>query len=490
MLQAYRKDNILGRSFGGTGECLDKRSIMIYNKAECKSMSSGREGASAALCMTKKRMIALLLLLAALLLAACPVMAEEEQEDGQTADSLPQETEQPGPDMRFTREFSTRYAEYGDRVTLNYTVCNDGILPLESIRVEDRLVGEVGRIDRLEGGERKTLSVRVKVTESCVSEPVVHYECGGQTYTEERGAESISLAQVSLHAELAADKTNVAPGEMVTLRLRLVNQSNVNLYSLCGDEPILGEMGNLVGKLAPGEEYTVTRTVQMKSSGTFQFSVTGSSDTGGAVSVQSNEMSVLVTPVAAEIQLTLHAEADKTELNGPGEVTFSLQVSNDCSLELRDVVLSEETKGEIRRLAFVPTGEMPAITQTYDVQESRTYLFRAQVIDSVGDELTVYSNPVGITVLDKEETEPTEEPEAQQTVQPERTNIPVLDGTSYRLEEDMATFERLMAGTVAVVAVVLFLWYITAKFRKWSARRKKARLRRKQKKNKQANRKK
>lgn len=422
-------------------------------------------------------------MIAALSLAVSPVLAEE-SEGG--AEPAPAEAEISEPDIRFTREFSSRYAEYGDLITLNYTVCNDGLLPLENILIEDTLVGEVGRVERIEAGERKTVSVRIRVTQGCTSQPTLYYDFAGQSYSEERSGESISLADVSLLAELDSDKTNVAPGEMVTLRLRLVNQGNVNLYSLRGSEPVLGDMGSLVSTLAPGEEYTVARTVQMKSTGTFQFAVDGSSATGGSVSVQSNEMSVLVTPVAAEIQLTLAAEADQTELFGPGTVVFSLSVSNDCSLELRNVVLSEETRGEIRELAFVPTGEMPVISQEYTVTESGEYRFMAQVVDSVGDELTVYSETISITVNEQEETPAPEQETPEESLQPERTTIPVLDGSPYRMEENPATFEKLMAGAVAVLVSVLFIWHIVEKFKRWSARRRRARRRRKQKKNRNA----
>jgi len=302
-------------------------------------------------------------------------------------------------------------------------------------------------------------------------------------------AQEIQLANVKMSVTLEADKKNVAPGEMVTLRLNVVNEGNVNLYSLRASEPVLGDLGSLVSALPPGDECVITRTVQMKSANTFQFSISGTSDTGGAISVQSNEMSVLVTPVAAQILLSLQAEADQTELSGPGEVSFSLYVSNDCSLELRNVLLSEETRGEIRELVFVPTGEMPAITQNYSVEESGVFRFQAQVTDSVGDRLTVYSEPIEITVAEKA-AEPTAEPTAEPagpevSHEPGESAIPVLDGSPYRMEEAPATFEKLMLGTSVMLLIVLIIWYLAASIRSFGERRRRAR-RRKQKKNKRA----
>jgi len=458
-------------------------------------MPAGEEGACGARLRTMKRVVYfMILLLTALALAVFPVQAEgtapeQTAEAEATEEAVPAETPVPtmlpGPDVRFTRDFSNTFAEYGDQVTLSYTVRNDGAHPIENISVQDDLTGDVGWIERLEPGEKRTFSVRIKVTESCASTPEISYTHAGQTYTERCSVGRISLADVALRVELDADKTNVAPGETVTLRLRLTNEGNVNLYGLRAEEPVLGEMGSLVGTLAPGDECAVTRTVQMKSAGTFQFTITGSSDTGGAISVQSNELSVLVTPVAAQIRMTLRAEADQTQLSGPGKVTFSLRLNNECSLELRNVLLSEETRGEIRQLVFVPTGEMPAISEEYEVSESGVFRFMAQVTDSVGDRTTVYSQPIEITVGEEATASP--EPEATAEL-PQETGIPVLDGVPYRLEENPATFEKLMLGTALLLLVVLAVWYAVLKWRRFVKRcRAKKRKKQKREKNKQAN---
>lgn len=482
--------------------------IFNYNYGVYLYAVQRREGACGARLPTMKRVVLyVFLLLIALLLTGVPALAEEAAQTGEapsaTAEPVqseapaataepspsPAPTEPAEPEVRFSRDFSSSYAEYGDKITISYTVRNDGTAPVENITVTDGLVGEVGRVDRLEPGEKKTMSVRVRITESCTSTPRISYECGGLSYTDERSPQRIYLAEVRVRVELSADKTNVAPGDMVTLRLNVVNEGNVSLYGLRASEPVLGDLGSLVSALPPGDECVITRTVQMKSANTFQFSISGSSDTGGAISVQSNEMSVLVTPVAAQIQLCLRAEADQRELSGPGEVSFSLYVSNDCSLELRNVTLSEETRGVIRELVFVPTGEMPAITQTYPVEESGVFRFQAQVTDSVGDRLTVYSEPIEIIVAE-EAAEPTAEPTAEPagpelTDAPGESAIPVLGGSPYRMEQDPATFEKLMLGTSIVLLIILIIWYLAASIRSFGERWRRAR-RRKQKKNKRA----
>ena len=434
---------------------------------------------------TMKRVIQwMILMLAALLILCVPALGEQAADPSPpAAEETPAPTDAPEPQIRFTRDFSSSYAEYGDQVTISYTVRNEGSVPAENIVITDGLVGEVGRIEQLAAGERKTMSVRVRMTETCTSTPGISYECGGKNYTDQRSSQRIYLAEVRVRVELSADSNNVAPGDMVTLRLNVVNEGNVNLYGLRAAEPVLGDLGSIVSTLPPGDECVITRTVQMKSANTFQFSITGSSDTGGEVSVQSNELSVLVTPVAAEILLSLRAEADRTELMGPGEVNFSLHVSNDCSLELRNVVLSEETGGKIRELLFVPTGEMPAITETRQVEKSGVYRFMAQVTDSVGDTLTVYSEPIEITVTEQG-AEPSAQPTETEPVEPQESAIPVLDGSPYRMGEQPATFEKLMLGAAAAVLLVLIIWYLAATIRQKQQERRRRARRKKQKKNK------
>lgn len=242
---------------------------------------------------------------------------------------------------------------------------------------------------------------------------------------------------------------------------------------------MLGELGSLVGQLSPGEDCVVTRTVQMRSTSNFHFTVTGSSAAGGNIQEESNELSVLVTPEAAEIQLSVRATADRTRLQGPGKVTFSLVVDNECMLELRNVSLSEINQGEVRQLIFVPSGEMPPITQEYEVRESSMFQFMAQVQDSVGDQVTVYSEPITIRVYESEEIapdEPTSTADAQQGIA-----IPVPGGDAYHLDTDAKSFRTLIISTALLLLAVLTVWYIVASIQRGRERRR-ARKRRKQQK--------
>lgn len=397
-----------------------------------------------------------------------------------TAAPQPTATAVPSPQVRFSRDFSGQYAEYGSYITLSYTVRNDGSLPVTDITVRDGLLGKIGGVDRLDPGEKKTFSASVKITETCTSAPSISYKYAGIGHTRYCSEKTIYLAKVDVSAQIEADKTNVSPGEYVTLRLRIKNEGNVNLYSLRIQEPMLGEIGSTARSLAPGEDFVVTRTVQMKSTAAFHFKVSGSSDTGEAFGMEAEEIGIIVTPAAAQIEMELKAQADREQLDVPGEVAFSLRLNNRCMLELRDVVLSEDSLGEIRRLEFVPAGEMPPITYSCYVAESGTYRFKAQVVDAVGDQLTVYSDPIFISVR-SEQAQHSERPQPTQT-DAAQSVIEMPDGSPYRMAEEVATFEKLIFWTLVLLIGVLLLWYVVSSVLRFF--RRKRRRRRKKNKNK------
>ncbi len=409
-----------------------------------------------------------------------PVMSTDAPQnaptDTPTGTPKPTATPSPEPQVRFSRDFSGRYAEYGSYVTLSYTVRNDGVLPMTDITVRDGLLGKVGSLDQLDPGEKKTFSARVKVTQTCTSTPSISYEYADVQHTKYCSEKTIYLADVELEVDPSADKQKVSPGEYVTLRLRIVNRGNVNLYSLRVQEPMLGEIGSAVRLLEPGEECVVTRTVQMKSTASFHFLISGSSDTGSSFTMETEEIDVVVAPAAAQIEMKLSAQADRTRLDAPGEVCFSLKLNNQCVLELRDVLLSEETRGAVRTLAFVPSGEMPVIAHSCHVSESGVYRFMAQVVDAVGDQVTVYSEPIYIEVRG-ETVQQTASPEPVQTDAAHEV-IEMPDGSPYRMAEEVATFEKLIVWTVLLLVGVLLLWYIVSNVRRFIRRRRRRRRRR------------
>ena len=107
----------------------------------------------------------------------------------------------------------------------------------------------------------------------------------------------------------------------------------------------------------------------------------------------------------------------------------------------------------------------------------------AQVTDSVGDTLTVYSDPIEITVAEQS-AEPSVRPAETAPAESPENAIPVLDGSPYRMGEEPATFEKLMLGSAVAVLLVLIIWYLAETVRQMLRERRRRARRRKQKKKK------
>ena len=130
---------------------------------------------------------------------------------------------------------------------------------------------------------------------------------------------------------------------------------------------------------------------------------------------------------------------------------------------------------EETQLAFIDTPGM------HRPRNSLSQFMVKQVTDSVGDQTTVYSEPIYIQVNGSQETKivPTQTPQASAA---KEILIPLIDGVSYQVPDDAATFEKLMTGTVLLLLAILMVWYAAARIREEKKRRRK-RKRKKNKKN-------
>jgi uncharacterized repeat protein (TIGR01451 family) len=371
------------------------------------------------------------------------------------------------PELEFTRELSANYIEYGDELTVTYRLKNAGNVKLTDILVSDSLFGgTVEHVESLGVGKKRTITRKVVVKKRLVSKAAAtcSYEGGDDELRVSRGASTIYLADVKLDLMLDADKVTVASGDLVTLRLKLINNGNVPFSKLHVEDAVFGDLGWLAGALKPGESYTVTKAVEMKSTATFQFAVSGECATGAQLQAKSNELTVFAQPVASEIKLRIQAQADKTVLDAPGDVTFSLTVFNGGGIELRNVQLLEQTRGEIRSLLFVPDGTMPPLTQTYAVSESCTFRFIARTQDAAGEDITAISDPISVEVRSPEAT-PAVPAVAEQALP---TPAPLL--TRGRLVPALA----LASGLTVALTALLIVSYVRA-FREKRGKRRDAR---------------
>ncbi|MEF9894952.1 MAG: hypothetical protein RR843_04170, partial [Clostridia bacterium] len=213
----------------------------------------------------------------------------------------------------------------------------------------------------------------------------------------------------------------------------------------------------------PGQEYVFTKTVAMKSTTTFLFTLTGRSGGGSELEAPSNPLTVAVTPVVEDIALKLIAEFDQPP-PGTSECVFRLTVRNQGELDIRDVHLSERERGPIKTLAVVAPGDT-VIEQRYTLTGPAQFTFMAEMTDAKGGRLTVLSSALDVPVDGIDPVDAS----ARYTPAP-AAMLDGMGGTRYTLPNTAAAYTRM---TVGVLLVLLVLG--TCVFATWNARRRKKR---------------
>ena len=177
-------------------------------------------------------------------------------------------------------------------------------------------------------------------------------------------------------------------------------------------------------------------------------------DTSGAAATarqqqELDEIQALLNEDQSGIHLRLEAETTSQSISGPGPVTFTLHLYNEGDLDIRDVMLSEQSNGDIKRMAVLAPGETQ-LEQTYQLTQSGTFVFVAQVSDGQGGSLTVLSNPIEIEVGSGE---------AAVVASPDADAPPPTqaEGNALKLPENPETFRNMMILAGGVLAIILIL---------------------------------
>lgn len=349
------------------------------------------------------------------------------------------------PSVEFSRSVSSEYVQAGEQVALTYRVVNTGNVPLTDLVVSDPLAGDVGALSELPPGRKHTFTTRVAVEADAESLPTLTCFSKAdpeQPIVRDLGATRIHVTGQKLEATLSADSAAVRSGESVTLRLSLVNASDIGCEKLRVYDQTGAELDSPPFSLKPGERCELTYPVALRQTATFLLTVSGRTEGGSAISTRSNALTVAVRAAEDRSRIELTAQVNPNTKVPPGTVRFTLRLNNTGEGVLRGVALSEQSRGPVRTLWVVPPGET-LVEQDYPIG-GKPFVFLAEMTDEKGGRLTVLSSPVAVEAA----AQPAE-------AAPAPTPLPALEGTSFRMADGPSTFLMMMIGVVAVLTALL-----------------------------------
>ncbi len=326
-------------------------------------------------------------------------------------------TPTPAPSVTFTRTADKEMAAKNEEVTFTYTVENTGNVDVQSVKIEDKAVGgNIGWVDNLAVGNTKTFTRKIKMSKDLTSKPTLSYTAGGNSYSGDLDPLTVKLAKASMTVDLKADKDEVEVGERVTLTCTLKNTGNIDFTDLDVSDDILGEL--LSDKtLAVGKTSVITKVVTIDKEQTFTFRVKAKDAKGNPFSLNSKPVTISTLLSSDQIELSIQASANVTELQEPGTVSFDIVVTNHGEAPLKDVVVEEESLGEVGRIEQLEMGDK-LIKKTIEVEETKVFVFKVRTRNALGNVVVEESEPVEITVgenIPEETEEATQEPEATET---------------------------------------------------------------------------
>lgn len=351
------------------------------------------------------------------------------------------------PGVDFTRQLSSDRVTRGGLVTVTYKIANTGNVALSGLRLRDTLGDFTGRLERLDVGESKVFISRVSLNEEAESAPVLEYAVpSGESYSSSLDPLPIRIANGALDLSFSVGQTAFDEGTADAI-LILTNSGNVDYTDITVlDDVYGGVIADAVTLPGGGSPVEIAHTYPLRGEGEYRWRITGVSSAGETLDLRTETRTLDATPADPSVVIDLQASARTPVINRPGQVTFDFSIANTGTVMARDALLYEVNRGEIRRLAVLPTGAPSQCSASYEVDADDSFIFCLTYTDGADRQRTVSSEPIEVRI-------------AADGVTPERVGRAGMDleGDSVKVGGSSATFIILLviAGAALLVMVTI-----------------------------------
>lgn len=372
------------------------------------------------------------------------------------------------PTVEFLRQVSHTSATDGGSVTIVYEIRNTGPVAIHSLSVTDPLGNFDSRLNALEPGACKRFVQHVSISEDAVSAPLLAYTAndGRTVYTQRLEDLALLSAHGLLDASLTAGRSMFS-SDSAEVILTLTNSGNVDYFEVAVYDDIYGGLiADSIAIPAGGEPVEVAHSYPLRSDSQYRWRVTGQTSAGDQIDFVTSTASVSMDDDRSDVLLTLRASTSMPKISRSGYVPVQLEISSIGSATATGVRICEETLGELRELAVVPTGDPTVCTFHIEVRQNTTLTFTASYSDHYGQERIATAPPLEITIG--------RGGQAPETI---RNESSLFGGLSTQISNS-PLFMGLLIGSCAVLAVLIVALAITS--RRARARRKQRAAERKQ----------
>jgi len=322
------------------------------------------------------------------------------------------QTETAAPQMTATYTVTPSSARKGQKVSVEYTLSNTGNIELRNISVSNEGISSKKlSAPSLSVGEKITLQDSFTMGDSeLISKPTITYQAAGgsKEYTiSDLARKTITLTENGLEAQLKTDAgENLYPGEKINVTLTMKNSGNsgyTGLTATLSDGTVIASNIDLAAGATFEQtiEWTPTQTT------TLSAEITGSDDSGEAVSVTSDEVTVTTQDASQALVLSVSAQAQTTEIfSEPAVVRFAVVVSNIGQTDSATLTV-KEAGTTVATIPSLPSGDSKTLVFDLETSIAGQIQFEVSGKDDAGNEKAYQSNIIQLTYI-----EPTPEPTA------------------------------------------------------------------------------
>lgn len=351
------------------------------------------------------------------------------------------------PGVDFTRQLSSDAVTRGGLVTVTYKLVNTGNVALSALKLKDSLGDFTGRLEQLDVGESKTFISRVALNEAAESAPELEYALpSGERFTRALDPMPIDIAISGLDLAFSVGQAVFEDGTCDAV-LFLTNTGNVDYTGVTVlDDVYGGVIADGLTLPSGGAPVEISHTYPLRGEGEYRWRVTGMSGAGETLDLRTETIPLAGDAQDATVRIDLQVVARTPRINRPGQVTFDFAILNEGTVMARDALLYEVERGEIRRLAVLPTGAPSQVSASFEVDEDAQFIFCLNYADADGHQRTVSSAPIDIVI-------------ASDGATPEQVGRAGMDlrGDSVKLGGNSATFTVLLiiAGAALLVMITI-----------------------------------
>ncbi len=298
------------------------------------------------------------------------------------------------------RTISPSIATEGQNIVVRYEISNTGTVSLWDVTIQENkdIYKEKQTIPELKAGQ--TADIKYPVTmgkKDLTSGATITYKTEekgkAKTYTVEN--QKIVYGEASLSATLSSSSKGVVENGTVTLSLTLKNSGSVDYSDIRVTDATLGDVFTNQ-EVKAGKSLTLEREVTIPVTQDYQFTITATDATGAEATVMTEALTITAVDPSEALNLSVVATPDRTEVfEQPGLVRFSIAITNDSSVEAKNVTVSH---GDTKLYTFdsIAAGETRTLSRDTALSMAGKYRFTVTAQDPLENKLTFESNEMQI----------------------------------------------------------------------------------------------